>query len=814
MRALRAPNPPTCEHTANMWFDFRFAIRVLLRQPVLSSVALFLFIVGIGLTTTMFSIVTAVIVSPLPYREPQSLLAITQSAPAIPGTSVLEPLATAWAANAGSICSIATWRPDQFDMVREGAEPTRINGAHISSNFLSVLGVSPMLGRVPEQSDHAESGSRAILTDALWRSAFNHEPAAIGKAIALNDKPYTVAGVLPPRFRFPAERVPEILVIDNKPTAAGVIQFVEVIGRRHEGHSINGVEATLLAISKRQYPTLPPFVVGLMQNSYVHAIPLSDSLFGRLRPPVLLLFSAVGCILLIACINLAHLQLIRALSRRKEMAIRLAIGADRLQLLRSVLVEGAVLSLLGGAGGLALAYVGVPLLRKVPQLAAEASQLEVNPVVIGFCILLTSLAGVAVTAVPMYLISRRYQILPAMLNTGRDEVAVSKASPTRTVLVVLEVAISAFLLIIAGGIIRDFLNIIHVDPGFDPAGVLTAQISLPQWRYRSPQQQTKFIDDLLQAMRNTPGVIAAGATNALPIGGYSFEMPIETENASASQRSAPVPVIAITPKYLEALGVPLIKGRMLDERDMRQDGTAAVINANLSKQLFAAGNPIGRRIKLGGSKLLMIVGVVGNIRHLGLTQAAQPEIFVPFEQYPTPNFAIAMRSALPPKIMSAKLRSQTYALDSRVPVATVSTMENRISSSVQSWRLQMTLISVFAISALLLATVGVYGIIAYSVAQNKRSIGIRIALGAEPQTITLYILTQSLLTTAVGLIVGILGAEVGRRLLSSVIQTNNRFDLISVLLAALILVTTVSLAALIPAYRAARMDAGAAIRTE
>ncbi|MGH9343916.1 MAG: ABC transporter permease [Terriglobia bacterium] len=790
------------------------AARLLLRQPTILFSTLLLFILGAGATTIMFAIVNAVILNPLPYKDPNRLVKIVQHAKGIPGTAVLEPLADAWATNS-TLCSIATWRSSHFTLLYDGQEPERVIGARVSSNFLSLLGVLPQIGSMAVLTgDRSGSAGFAVLTDSFWRNSFHQKTTAIGKSINLNGKQYTVVGVLPSTFRFPAADTPGVLIFGNHVSKPGVLDFVQVIGRLKAGRSAEAAAKELLAISEHHYSELPAFIASQLRSSAVHISGLADSLFSRLRPPVMLLFATVICIFLLASVNVAHLHFIRAISRQREMAIRFAVGADMKHLLQMLAAEGAVLSLFGGLGGLGVAFVGISALRNVPQLAAEAPELHLSLLVVLFCTLLTGISGIAVTVMPPYLTYRRTPALSTVLKAGSDFGAPSKISAIRRLVIGFEVALSACLLLISAGLISEFLSILHTDPGFNPNGILAAQVHLPHRRYPGARQQGEFVHRLVDAMNSRRGVLAASAASALPLGGYSFMMPIHLVGEPSSSTLPLVPVLAVTPGYLRTLGIPLLRGEMFSTNSAISPEAPVLINARLAKDLFHGRNSLNRRVMLGSSGPFVILGIFGNVHHLGLTQRVPPEILVPFGRYPSPYFAIAVRSSVDPRIVRRQLSTVVRHLDSRVPLSGVSTMDQRISDSLQPRRLQSILIMVFGLSALALSIIGIYAMVAYSIQQQKRSIGIRLALGANPGNIIVGILLNTLRPAAAGLIAGIFMGEAVRRGISGMAYGTPGFEAIPILATSVAVSLGVAAAVILPAIRIARVDPATTLRYE
>jgi putative ABC transport system permease protein len=715
---------------------------------------------------------------------------------------------------------MAAYAPgSEFTLTGTG-DPEHLTGAKVTASFFHVLGIRPRLGRSFQPEEDRPGGTHvAVLSDALWRRRFAGDPAAVGRAITLDGNPYTVVGILPPDFEFPENSRAELIVpyalSGQEIQAEQTVEFLEVLARLRPGISATAAAADLDAITQRLQASYPRGLAQMMAGARARVIPLRDRLVGNVRPALLMLLGAVGFVLLIACANVANLQLARAVTREREMAVRAALGAGRWRLARQLLTESFLLATVGAAPGLLLASWVVSLLRSLgprdtPYLAGAHVDLRVLLFTFGVSLLTGLLLGLA----PI-LAGFRVSLNDSLRQSGARSGAGARARRPQKALVVVEVALSLVLLVGAGLLIRSFLRLASVAPGFESRGVLTAQVSLPSKLYQTDDQQRAFFAQLLERVRGLPGVVSAGATSALPLRGFTMAAPVTVEGrAGAAPEAASAALDIVTPGYFSALHIPLVAGRLLDARDTTGSPLVLVVNTAFARAFFPREDPIGRRVKMTSDQWRTIVGVVADTKQTGLAAGVAPEAFFSFEQWVTSDMAFVIRSSVDPLALVSAVRKQAAELDKSLPIYGIETMDEILSADVASQRFHASLLGAFAGLAVLLAAVGIYGVMAYAVGQRTHEIGIRMALGAEPAGMLRMVLAQGLRMALTGVGVGLVGSFTLTRFMRSLLFEVKPTDLVTFAGVPLVLVVVALAASYIPARRATRVDPMVALRYE
>ncbi|HKS42061.1 MAG TPA: ABC transporter permease [Blastocatellia bacterium] len=800
--------------------DVRYAIRLLFKRPLFTTVAVVTLALGIGANTAIFSVVDAVLLAPLAYTEPERLMMIwginssanaDQQPASVPDFDDLK-------AQSQTFDEIAASRSQAFNLT-DGDEPERVGGARVTVNMFSALAVKPVVGRdFLESEGLAGAEPVVILSHSLWQQRYGSDPAIVGRALNVDGKSYTVVGVLPKGIHYPAQDTN--LYVPFIPQPNEILRgarFLRVIGRLKKDVSPAEALAEMETIAGRVAAAYPATNTGWG----IYLVPLHEQIVGRVRPALIVLLSAVGCVLLIACANVANLLLARAAARRAEFAIRAALGASRWQLVRQLLTESLVLSALGGMFGLLLAMWGVPFLTGIS--ASSIPRVEgigINLRVLGFTAIV-SLATGAVFGLAPALRSSSKQLTDALREGRRGSTGSILHQRLLSALVVSEVAIAMVLLVVAGLMIRSFLSISNVAPGFNPKGVITLGVGLPLSRYPGVQQQAIFYDKLVAQVRTLPGVESAASVIRLPMLGFNASTGFTVQGKPVQPGTEPnADYRAVTDDYFRTMAIPLLKGRDFTIRDSKDAPDAMIINEMLADRFFPGEDPVGKRIQIfpDPTRWREIVGVVGNVRLTGLDAETNPTIYVPYSQNPYPaalrNVFLVARTSSDPQSLVASIRSELKSLDKDIPVSQVQTMEEVISGSLAQRRLSMSLLIVFAALAAGLSAVGIYGVMAYIVAQRTHEIGIRMAMGAEQKDVIKMVLGDGAKLTFAGIGAGLAVAVSLTRFLQSLLYQVSATD--TVIYASIVLLLTVValLASYIPARRAAKIDPMEALRCD
>ncbi|HXM32721.1 MAG TPA: ABC transporter permease [Chthoniobacterales bacterium] len=800
--------------------DLRYAIRMLAKSPAFSLIAILTLGLAIGANSAIFSVVNAVLLRPLPYPHSEQLVRVFGKQPQLD----LAPNSPAnfleWKEENQVFERIGTYVGQGFNLLG-GDKPERVIGARVSADLLQLLDVQPALGRLfTNDEDQEGRGQVVILSHDFWRNRFGGDANTVRQTITLNDRPYTVIGIMPAGFAFPSTRtqvwVPVAFNAAERKTRD--TNFIDVVARLKPGVSIEQARANMNAVARSQTERYPKTNTGIG----VKVVSLQEHTVGDVRPMLVVLLGAVAFVLLIACANMANLLLARAAARQREMAIRGALGASRSRVVRLLLTESVLLAVVGGAVGLLIAIWSLDLLVSLkPANLPRLAEIGVNRTVFLFTLAVSVLTGLLFGVAPALQVSKMdlNEGLKESSHGGTDS---PRRQRMRALLVVSEVALSLVLLVGAGLMIRSFSRLLAVDPGFKADHVLTAFVSLPVSKYPKREEQTAFFDRLLERLRIVPGVSAAGLVTDIPLyGGSSTGFDVEGHPEAAPGTRPMTDYRLINSDYFSAMGMKLVKGRAFSRYDTEAAPGVVIINETMAARYFAGEDPIGRRLDLSGDPkdLREVVGVVGDVRNYGVDAEVKPEVYVPFLQS-APGYlssvvsalTIVVRSAIEPTALAAALREQVQALDKDQPVSEIRTMEWYLGDSMAQRRFNMLLLGAFAGLALVLAAVGIYGVIAYTVTQRTHEMGIRIALGAKGGDILRLVFGNAMATTLTGIALGLGAAFALTRLLRSLLYQVSPTDPVVFAAIPLLLLSVAVIATYLPARRAMKVDPITALR--
>lgn len=799
--------------------DLKFALRMLAKKPGFTCIAILTLALGIGANTAMFSVVNSILLRPLHFAHPEALVQVWGVQPELERAPISPAAFLDWKQQNEVFERIAAYVGKGFNV--RGDKPERLIGARVSGDIFKLLGVQPKIGRsFSDGEDEAGKNRVVIISDAIWKTRFGRDPKIIGQTLTLDGQPHSIVGVMPADFVFPESRTQLWTPIGftDQEKATRDTNYLSVVARLKSGTNVAQANAAMEALARRlaQRDAAP-------DRSRVKLLGLGEAAMGTVRPMLYVLLGAVGFVLLIACANVANLLLARTAERGKEIAIRVALGASRRDILQLLLAESVFLALIGGTLGLLLAFWGIDFLVALkPFNLPRLSEVSIDWATLAFTGVVSLCAGVGFGVLPG-LAAVKTKSNEALKQGGRSGAALGARSRVRNILIVSEVALSLVLLIGAGLMIRSFARLLAVEPGFRPDHVFTATISLPLSRYESVGQQDRFFQDLTRRIEALPGVEAAAVVTDLPLyGGSSTGFDVEGLARPENSHRPLVEYRIASPNYFRALGASLVLGRSFTERDNTDAPAVVVINKTLAPQFFAGTNPIGKRIGLSGpTDWREIVGVVKDLRNYGLDEDVRPEAYIPSLQN-VPGYLAGVSSAMTlvvrtrgePLSYGGAIQTQLYAIDKDQPMSNVMTLEQYFGDSLLQRRFNMLLLGAFAALALILAAIGIYGVVSYSVAQRTQEVGIRMALGADRAAIFSLVIRQVMSVAAVGLLIGIAAALGLTRLLSTLLYHVSATDpLVFISLTALLALVAL-LAGLVPARRATRVDPLRSLRFE
>jgi putative ABC transport system permease protein len=796
---------------ADLWQDLRFGARMLVKQPGFTLIAVVTLALGIGANTAIFSIVNAVLLRPFPYQAPERLLILLERLSVTGGFSPSYPNFVDWRAQNTAFEAIsAVKQKESFNLTGAG-EPERLQGRLVSAEFFSLLGVKPLVGRdFLAEEDRPGATPAVILSYGFWQRRFGADPSVIGKQLTLNLQSYTVIGVMPANFHFGAEAdvTAPIGLQAERFGRRGRDPGADVVARLKPNVSPQQAESEMNLIAARleqQYPESN-------KNRRVRVTPLHERFVGDVRQPLLILLGAVGLVLLIACANVANLLLVRASARQKEMAVRVALGASRRTLVRQLLTESVLLVVLGAALGILLALWGTSFIAsQLPDGIPRLQEANVDARVLVFTLAVSLLTGLLFGLAPALQASRPN--LTEGLKEG-ERGSSGRRQWLRSGLVIGEVALTLTLLVGAGLLIQSFRRVLAVDPGFKAQNLLTMQLSVNKPDF---QQVANFFDRLQQNIRNLPGVTAVAVSNGLPFEsanypGFIIEGRPAPDNKGGGLR------YAVSPAYFQTMGIELIKGRLFTAEDTRDSPLVTVINEVFARQHFPNEDPLGKRIRQpsADSPSLEIVGVVRHVEHYNLDgrNSVQPQFYTSFNQNPAGHAHVLVRTAVEPLSLVAAVRAQVAALNKDQAVFNVRTMEQTVAQSVAARRFSMLLLAVFAVVALALASLGIYGLMSYAVAQRTREIGVRMALGAQSGDVLKLVVRQGMKLTFIGVALGLVASLALTRTMKNLLFNVSATDPATFAAIALLLIAVALLACFVPARRATKVDPLVALRSE
>jgi putative ABC transport system permease protein len=815
--------------------DLRYALRVLAKQPLFTAIVILTFALGIGANTAVFSVLNAVLLRPLPFPKPQNLVAIGEfdtREKANPGTEI-ESISyldyVDFRDQAQAFEHVAVYTNQAVSTLTDGNEATHVQGESVSAGLFTLLGIQPILGRTFLPSEDEPGNHVVVFSHALWQRRFGADRSIIGKSVTLDGKSFQVIGVMPPRFTYPLRfsSPPELWIpmsiLREAPkdgsqpmTEQRDNDFMQCVARLKNGVSIQQAQAnldTIVANWRRQYPD-SKLHVGVKVISEI------SSMVGSTHSALLMLCAMAGCVLLVACVNVANLLLARSLSRNREISIRAALGAGRGHILRQLLVESVLLGAVGGIAGLLIATWGVDSLKAFLPGIPRIDEISPDPRVLGFTALVSVGVGVIAGLLPAWRAS--HPNLATSLNEApRGSTEGAARARTRAALVVVEIVLAVVLLASAGLLVESFVRLQKVPAGFDPNNVMTARLALPEASYPKPQDSTQFYKKLLDRVSSLPGVQSAAAAWWIPLSGseISFNFDIQERSIPAGQQPV-AQVNVVTPDYFQTMRVPIRQGRAFTERDDRNAPPVAIVTDSFAKQYFPSEDPVGKRIIPNGSvepgkpPVREIVGVIADMHLISLGATPKPQIYIPHQQFGIGSMSIFVRTQIDPESLTAAVRRTVSELDKDVPVYRTRTLADYMSTSIAQPRLNAMLVSLFAMIALLLAAAGIFGVMSYSVTQRTQEIGIRIALGAQRYDVLRLIILQGMRFVGVGLVLGIIGVLVSSRLLQSFLFGIGATDLRTMIAVSAILAAVALLACLLPARRATLVDPVKALRAE
>jgi len=797
-----------------MWRDLIYTLRTLKRSPGFTAVVVFILALGIGANTAIYSVVNAVILRPLPFSSPDRLVVLPAAhRPNDMGAEVAPANFLDWRRESRSFSHLGAYTVSSVNATGEGT-PERLQAALVTPGTLDALGTKPLLGRLFLPDEEKADSRLAILSYGLWKGHFGSDPNVLGKIIRLGGTAYPIIGVMPPQFHFPASdvqiwmpvRMTEDRIKDRQS------RWLYVIGRLKDGVSLRTAQLEMDGLTNALAQQFPAD----NKDWGVRLTPLHESMVGKVRPALLILLTTVLMVLIIACANIANLQLARAASRRMEMAVRSAMGAPAKAVLRQLFVEGLTLALLGGLLGLLLAQWGLRLLITLnPKYIPRLDEVGIDGRVLLFTLAVAILTGLIFGLVPA-LSALKPDLVSDLREGGRGASSGLGHIRFRRLLTVAEVATALVLLISAGLLLSSLTRLQRVEPGFNPNDVLTMEVVLSPARYTEGAQQSAFFRQLTERVAALPGVEAAGGVTNLPLGGgnqtssYAIEgQPPEDPNdlPEAGYRG-------VTPGYLQAMQIPLLQGRDFSPRDTATSPKVVIVNKTFASRYWPQENPVGKRVLLEGKEPHEVIGVVGDIRHSGLDVPTVPEIYVCYEQHPYDDIVLAVRSKADFKSLSSQMRAQVASIDPELPVFNVRTMNQVLAESTSEPKFYTVLLAVFAVLALVLSTLGIYSIISYSVAQRRHELGIRVALGAQRSNVLKLVLGEGMVLAAIGILAGLFVAWAATRGLSSLLFGVQPDDPLIFVLTAVLLGIVALTASFIPAMRASRVSPMVAFRPQ
>jgi putative ABC transport system permease protein len=809
--------------------DLRLGARMLLKYPGFTLIAVFTLALGIGANTAIFSVVNTALLRPLPFRDPHRLV-----------VAFKWDRSKGFLENSTSAADFVEWRDQNqvFDKIAAFVstsnllagvdEPEPISSAYVSANLFDLLGVQPMLGRGFLPDEEKRGAPVVVLSYSLWQRRFGSDPGLVGKSLTLNGRSFAVVGVMPAGFDFPRpelgfgvdrREIWQPLHIDAiSRSVSGRGNYFYGIARLKPNVTLEQAQAEMTAIAHRIEQQHPDTNTGMDVN----LVPMHKRVVGKVRPALLTLLGAVGFVLLIACANVTNLLLVRASSRWREIAIRMALGASRARIIRQLLTESVMLSLAGGAIGLLLAFWGVRFLsslglNEVPRL----NEARVDLWVMSFTLTLSLITGLLFGLAPAAQVSKA-TFNESLKEANRGLAGSSGRRYASGLLVISEIALALVLLVGAGLLTKSFLNLLRVNPGFNPENVLTIPVSPPQAKYREGQQQIAFFEQALRRIEALPGVRAAGVSQSIPLGGNTWgsNFSIQEQPTIPLGAHPNATLYAVSPKYFDAMGILLMKGRGFTERDAKGAAGVVIIDESLASRFFPGGDAIGKHLTIdflpgtGEPTPREIIGIAANVKHFGLERESGPQIYESYLQHSYPGMTLVVRTSSDPSGQAPAIRSELRALDRNLLISKIRTMEEIVAGKTASRRFNTLLMAVFAAVALTLAAVGLYGVLSHSVSQRRQEIGIRMAMGAQVGDVLKLVVGQGMRLSLIGVAVGLAGAFGLTRLMAKLLFGVKPTDPLTFALVTAMLIAVALVACYIPARRATKVDPIVVLRCE
>ena len=805
--------------------DIRFGLRMLRKNPGFTIVAILTLALGIGANTAIFSVVNAVLLQPLPYRDPARLVYISEIWPrATPVKTVPSPDFTNWIEHDRLLEGLAAYGGGAEVSLASDMGPERVRGAAVTADLFALLGIPPFRGRGFLREDELPGAPNVVLlSQELWNERFASQMRIIGKPVNLDGVPYTVVGIMPAGFRFPDDQFKPQFFLPMVAARAAYwgspenFRLLRPLARLKPEVTPEQAQNELTALARSTAAEEPPRFVLMRAGMEVHVTPLKERLAAPVRPILLMLLASVVLLLAVSCVNVTCLQLARSAARQKELAVRVALGASRIRLISQTLAESFVLAMIAVPLSLLVGFAGLRALRalgatRIPHLES----VHLDPFMLHFTLIVAMATSVFFGLWPAIFASRTE---PAeTLKQGGQSGRGFEYGRARNVLVTAEIAMAAVLLTGSGLLARSFLHLTLVDSGFDSRRLLIFQISLSGTEYSKPEQQANFFSQLVSRLRALPGVQSADAGSGLPIVGWGSlrGTNVEGQPQLPAGLRTDVACDAVTSQYFSTLHIPLVAGREFDNRDRRDSPLVAVVNRAFVSQFLPNEDPLGKHIGAGAQigPWREIIGVVGNVKQQGPSHAESPEIYIPYVQEPAPDMYLVLRTAADPRSSVGAVKAAVHDVDASQPVYNVATMEERVRESIASQRFDAQLVSAFAALALGLGAIGVYGVLAYSVTQRTHEIGVRMALGAGAHDVLAMVIRQALLLVIFGVAIGLTGASVLTRTITAMLYGVTPTDPLTFIGVAGLLSLVALAATYIPARRAMRVDPMVALRHE
>ena len=797
--------------------DIVYAARKLRSAPAFTLTVILTLALGIGANTAIFSVVDGVLLQPLPFYRPERVVRVRFIYNGDPDAGSPAELKDFRTRNR-TMQSLAMYSGLAANLVRNDADPERLVGVQVSANWFSILGITPQVGRAFVDGEDREGAPKVVmLSDLVWRRDFNADPNVIGRAIRLNGEQVTVVGVVPAGrgYPFTAEVWTPLIFTGNQLSNRGA-RYLSMLGRLKDGVSIDEAQRDLSQIGASIAATFPEDYRTLA----LQPVPLQDAIVGDIKQPLLVIMGAVAFVLLIACANVANLFLVRATGRESEMAVRAALGAGKTRLVRQLITESVLLSVVGGAAGLVLAAWGMKaLLRLAPENLPRVGTATIDATALVVTLVVALLTGLVFGLLPAMQLGK--DVAGALRAGSRGTRTRHASTRARGAIVVAEVALAVTLLVGAGLLLRSFQRLLGVDPGFRPESVLTFRLSLPERSYPSDTAERNFVAALDERLHAVPGVRQVAISTALPLDGSDMTLSFTVRGRAPvpRNREPATQIVSATPEFLETIGIPVIRGRSFTRDAQPGSPKEIVASREFVRRYFPNEDPLGHYIDIGWSvdgdrRGGTIVGVVGDVKQGALDQETPPILYLPYAQAPLPGLRVTIRTNLPPVSLTRTAHSVVREIDRELPVFAVRPLQDYVASAIGPQKFYATLVAIFAVVALALAAVGLYGVIAYAVSQRTHELGVRVALGATSQRIAGMVVGQGLTLTLGGVVVGIVAALLVTRVLGSLLFGVSTLDPLTFGVVLTLLVVVAAVASYVPARRAARVDPLVAMRGE